>query len=219
MVAQPASGPAGSGDYEVSQGECMSSIAAAHGLTWKAIWNHPANRELKELRKNPNVLLPGDRVFIPEKEIGWYSGQTEKRHEFVRKGVPSKLRLRLMLEGKPRSQEKYTLKVGALEFSGTTDSEGILEQSIPPDATRGILVVGDGQEIFPLSLGHLDPIDELTGVQARLRNLGFGPSEITGEPDSETSEAIIAFQKNYGLDETGTVDDKTRARLQEIHGC
>ena len=80
-------------NYTVKQGDCISSIAQKHGLFWDKVWNHPKNANLQERRKDPNVLSPGDVVFVPDKDEKEESGATEQRHRFKRKGVPEKLRI------------------------------------------------------------------------------------------------------------------------------
>ena len=50
--------------YTVKQGDYLAKIAAQFGFTnLKTIWDDPQNAKLKELRKNPNVLFPGDQLF------------------------------------------------------------------------------------------------------------------------------------------------------------
>lgn len=93
-------------DYIVKQGDCISSIAEKHGLFWEKLWNNPKNAKLKEKRKNPNVLHPGDVVFIPEKEEKQETGSTEQRHRFKRKGEPAMLRLRLTKESGKENNEQ-----------------------------------------------------------------------------------------------------------------
>ena len=81
-------------DHIVRQGEHLSGIAAEYGYTdYRSIWNHPDNAELKRKRRNPNVLHPGDRLFIPDKELRLEPGQTEQRHRFRLKGQGLRLRV------------------------------------------------------------------------------------------------------------------------------
>ena len=55
--------------YTVVQGDYVSRIAAQQGFAgYSKIWNHPNNAELKNLRQNPEVLYPGDVLFIPDRE-------------------------------------------------------------------------------------------------------------------------------------------------------
>ena len=49
---------------KVMQGDSISSLAMQAGLSWETVWHDVKNAELKALRKNPNVLMPGDMVFL-----------------------------------------------------------------------------------------------------------------------------------------------------------
>lgn len=85
-------------EHTVGQDECIASIAKAHGLSPETIWNHPENAALRERRGDPNVLNPGDTVFVPERRERYEDRPTEQRHRFRRRGTPAKLRLQIMTE-------------------------------------------------------------------------------------------------------------------------
>ena len=208
-------------EYKVKQGDCISSIATRHGLFWEKVWNHPKNSRLKEQREDPNILYPGDVVFIPDKEERQESGATEQTHRFKLKGVPSKLCLVLKDEDdKPRANMNYTLEIDGQLFSGTTDGGGKLEHSIPPNAKKGRLIIEEGgSEEYSLDLGSIDPVAEITGVQARLSNLGYYFGPIDGKMNPETIEAIKYFQTEHGLIVNGEADPATRDKLLKEHGC
>lgn len=91
-------------EYIVKQGDCLSSIAHRRGMLWETIWNDPRNAALKRERKDPNIIKAGDRLFIRDKELKNYTKSTEQTHEFVKKGTPVKLHLRLMEEVPPDNQ-------------------------------------------------------------------------------------------------------------------
>ncbi len=207
-------------EYIVQQGDCISSIAVQNGLTWQKIWNHPKNSALKRLRDDPNVLYPGDVVFVPDKENQDVACATEQRHRFIHKGVPAVLRLVLQdYDGKPRSDEPYVLDIDGKVISGKTDGDGKIEQRIPPNARQGTLKVGpEKSEIYALRLGHTDPATELTGVQSRLNNLGYDCGPVDGSLSAETKIALQAFQRKHGLEETGEPDEATQNKLKEVHG-
>lgn len=219
--ASESRGPVGQGDHVVKKGECMGSIAQDHGFFWETLWNDEHNAELKNVRKDPNVIYPGDRVHIPDKDEKQQPGATEQRHRFRLKGTPAKLRLRFLNEGQPRANEKYTLDVDGKSFSGKTNAQGELTHSIPPDARKGKLLLGEDQEEFNLDLGHVDPVEQVSGLQHRLRNLGFpcGEEEGEGVMGPGTEAALKRFQKSSGLQETGKPDPATREKLVEAHGC
>jgi len=212
-------GPLGEGEYEVGQGECISSIAKKTGHYWEKIWNDPANAALKEVRKDPNVLLPKDRVKIPEKEQKYESGETEMRHRFVRRGEPSMLRLQFHGQDGPRANEPYELVVDERVYRGTTDSEGKSEERIPGNAKQTRMYLGRDREEYEIDLGQVDPITELKGVQERLNNLGFHCGTPDGAPGPMTRRALLDFQRKHGAEETGEPDEPTRNELRRVHGC
>jgi hypothetical protein len=216
----PSSGPVVNGDYEVQPGESVDSISFEHGLFWETVWNHPNNQQLKQERKNPNVLLSGDKVFIPDIRTKQEPGATEKRHRFKRKGVPAGLEIVLRdSHGKPRPNVSYILEIDSQLTSGKTDAQGRIKQPIPPNADKGRLTVGGGGgEVYNLRLGNLDPITSITGIQQRLRNLGFYSGAVDGQLNDATIQAIKPFQAKFGFPDTGKLDDPTRDKLQSEHG-
>ncbi|MBN1766856.1 MAG: peptidoglycan-binding protein [Sedimentisphaerales bacterium] len=205
-------------EHTVKQGDCIASIAMKYGFWGKTLWNLSENSELKKIRKDPNILLPGDTVFIPEKEIKEESCETEKKHRFRRKGVPEKLRIVLKVEGEPRADAKCHILIDGRLTEDVTDSEGRLTIAIPPNAQKGKVTLVDGGEEFELDLGGLDPITEITGVQARLANLGFD-LDVTGHMDQKTKDAIKEFQRRHDLTVTDELNDDLRNKLKEVFGA
>lgn len=208
--------------YIVKQGECIDSIAFKHGHFWETLWNLSENTELKQKRKDPSVLFPGDEVFIPDKREKTESGATDQRHRFRKKGVPAYLRLQLLdEEDAPRAEVEYILNVDGSLYQGKTDSEGYIEEvPISPKAQKATLsVVEDGEEIdYEFLLGYVDPIDEVSGQQERLSNLAYYSGPINGVYDEMTIDAVKAFQKKHKLKETGEMDSTTLEKLKQIHG-
>jgi hypothetical protein len=194
-------------DHVVRAGDCIESIAAEFGLDWEKVWGHPRNSALQEQRQDPNVLQPGDVVFVPERELREEPSATDELHHFERDTNVSKLVLVLREFDQPRADEPYTLSVEGKIMSGATDSNGRLEAQIPPQARRARLLVGrpEVQEEYFLELGYIDPIEEKSGIKGRLGNLGF--------------ESLEEFQKKQHLEATGEPDETTLTRLQSEYGC
>ena len=92
-------------DHVVRDGECLASIAYEHGFFWETLWNLPENAKLKELRKEPTVLLAGDVVHIPDLRVQPHDRATGASHRFRRKGVPGHLRLRMTKPDEPETPE------------------------------------------------------------------------------------------------------------------
>lgn len=206
----------------VRQGDCFTSIAYTYGFFWETLWNLAENSDLRNKRKNANVLMPGDEVFIPAPRLKEESRATEATHKFLVQRVASNFRLRLLAEGQPRSGLHYTCTIDGSRrlIGGTTDSDGLLSFSISPDASYGVLRVIDGQiiEEYRLLFGHLNPVADISGVQQRLHNLGYSCDE-TGELDDQTEAAIALFRLEQNLRQSESADNALRDALLNAHGC
>src|SRR6185503_19739164 len=78
--------------YTVKQGDHLMKIAERFGFsTYETIWNRPENAELKNKRDSPNLLLPGDRLFIPDKDDKTVDAATGRLHRFKLKQTKLKL--------------------------------------------------------------------------------------------------------------------------------
>ena len=120
--------------------------------------------------------------------------------------------------GLPRANEPYTLIVNGRSKQGQTDGNGTLTAKIPPDARDGLLLLGDNQEEITIQFGYVDPIEEISGVKGRLRNLGFYHGAIDDELTPDTTVAVAEFQHSVNLSADGELNDETRQALVEAHG-
>jgi peptidoglycan hydrolase-like protein with peptidoglycan-binding domain len=82
----------------------------------------------------------------------------------------------------------------------------------------------DGGPAHTLRIGHLSPMrdtddDGVSGVQARLQNLGYYEGEVDGELGPETQDAIRAFQDDHALDATGEISADLLDALENKHGA
>ncbi len=202
-------------NYTVKQGDCISSIAYEHGFFPDTLWNHAQNKQLKERRKDPNVLMPGDIVFVPDKRVKEVGKPTDEVHKFRVKNTPKRIQIQLKYIDSPLENTAYTLTFDGSEIDGVTDSQGWIKQSLPPNAKKAQISLGDGTT-FDLHLGSLDPIEEMSGIQGRLRTLGFYDGPLSGKLDEDTTSAIKRFQAYGDLDVSGEVDEETKSQLQKL---
>lgn len=209
--------------HTVEEGDCVSSLASDFGLLRETIWNHPQNQALKNLRKDPNILLPGDLVFIPDVSPKELSVPSDEAHVFKTKCQREILRIVIEdEEGNPRAGAKYSLEFGNVVKKGTLGSDGLMSITISAKAKEASLTVGDakdehGIQEYRLFLGHLDPISDLRGVQQRLNNLGFDCGPVDGMMGPLTQAALARFQDYMNIEPTGELDDQTRSALQADH--
>ncbi|MFO0552205.1 MAG: peptidoglycan-binding domain-containing protein [Polyangiaceae bacterium] len=207
----------------VNSTDCVHSIAAFYGHSWKTIWNHPQNEELRKIRETPMCLEAGDKVFIPPIEIRQLELDTARSYRFKRKEVPHRLRLTFEDEQElPRSNLEFELEVGGRVHTGKTDGDGRIDVPIPPDTTAAILrffAVDESTgeryvlERYDLVVGGLDPVGTARGAQARLKSLGLYWGRIDGELGPLSREALALFQQDNRLERTGELDEPTKAAL------
>jgi hypothetical protein len=201
--------------HVVKQGETVPAIARRLGFLADTIWNDAANAALKAKRGNMNVLMAGDELSIPDRRPREESVPTDSPQKFLRKGDKQKFKVVMMLGGKARADEDYVLKIGELMKRGKTDGGGKIEVDIPADAKSGTLTFKDGKESYALALGGLDPVDEVSGVQQRLCNLGFRCPQ-DGRLDESTKQALRKFQAAQKIPVTGEADGATKGKLKSF---
>ena len=134
----------------------------------------------------------------------------------------------------------------AKPFTGKTDGNGQIEVEIPRTAIAGTLKIrvpfplsesagktsppsnggqqGDVPVSWDLQIGAMNSMLEqapdspcISGVQQRLNNLGLNTGPIDGIKGPNTTAAIQAFQKLFGLSESGNADASTQQKLEEVH--
>lgn len=222
--------------YEVQQGDNLTLIALQFGFAdHHAIYDHPKNADFKKRRPDPDILHPGDRIFIPPLTDREETRSSDALHRFVKKTPTKTLRIRVQdADGTALEGVDYTLILEAtgngpnvkgsdrLSLKGQTKDGGLIEREVPVNISKGTLQVGE--VTWNLAIGDLNPHQKTpdlgtSGIQARLRNLGFDPGLIDGKMGPHTEAAILAFQRKHPpLTADGICGPKTTARLVEEHG-
>jgi Putative peptidoglycan binding domain len=208
-------------EYTVKRGDDIMSIAAENGFLWDTIWNHPDNAQLKRLRPDPGILFQGDIVVIPNPTLRSETAPTDQLNKFVKRTVLVQVRLRLLdYKRQARVNVRFVANVDGVVIKGQSDGDGYITLTVQPTAKKLILKVTDGKrtEEYKLPLGYIDPIDELSGVQQRLVNLGYPCAPEEGTLGDLTRISVSAFQKEMNLDVNGELDDTIRQKLKETHG-
>jgi len=205
--------------HTVKPGEWIKQIALQYGFpNWEKVWDHPTNSTLVSLRKDPSLLHPGDKLTIPEPEEAELSAPSDKKHTFV-KAVPKTI-LKIKVQddkGDPIADTPWKMTLGEETFEGTSGGDGLVEQEVPTAMGEGILEIDTHK--FPLRIGHLDPIDEVEGVQKRLHNIGYDCGNIDGVVGCKMAQSLKLFQKDNALKESGKIDQASKDKLKELYGC
>ncbi|MEM7155652.1 MAG: peptidoglycan-binding domain-containing protein [Myxococcota bacterium] len=204
--------------HTVGAAECLASIAAQHGFTHAWLWGHRSNGALRNARRSPFVLAPGDVVQIPALRLGLVDVDADAQHTFRRKSALATIRLRLQSRGKPLVDCPYTLECGPQVLRGRTNIRGAVEIEVPPNVPPGLLRVGEGDTLrtYRVIPRALDPMTEDSGVRSRLSNLGYSED---GRPldDAAATTALRRFQQDHRLPINGLDDAETKAALFDAH--
>lgn len=171
--------------YRAKQDESLYSIAHKVGHSADKIWQHSANKNLRDRRGKPNILLPGDWIYIPPIERYSEIVATDSKHSFrCKKTHLNTLKIRIVPfrsavhsaspeDGDPIA---YSLWIGKKQVTGSARPGDIIEvQNIPANIKSAALTML-GRTI-KLKIGQLDPIDEPSGIDQRLHSLGYGYGE------------------------------------------
>jgi N-acetylmuramoyl-L-alanine amidase len=211
--------------YTVTQGDCLANIAKSFGfLDYRRIYDHPKNAEFRRKRPNPNLIFPGDRLYIPDRDDTTLTCETGRSHRFRASNAGVFLRVALKdATGTPYANKQYTVLVGSELRNGRTDGEGRVIEPIAPDTSEARLTLWLGENpsagffAWTLRLGNLDPAETITGAQARLNNLGFPCGKVDGIIGPKTRGALRRFQKAAKLTQSAALDAATIARLKSLH--
>jgi hypothetical protein len=213
-------------EVTVSRGDCISSLSKQNGfLSIDTIYGHASNAKLKGDRPNPNVLAQDDKVVIPDKAEKEESGSTDARLRLKLKSLKTTLGLQLQDDsGSVPSISKCKLTIDKKTlFEGALPADGKLEVAIEADSKEGELALtlstADGVDplLIKLELGALEHESTLSGVQARLENLGYDCGGISGTEDDKTKVAVAAFKRKNGLAKDNKIDAATRTQLRKSH--
>ncbi len=211
--------------HVVAPGQTAEGIIWSYTLDdYKAVWMNGDNAKLRDARPDPNLLMPGDTIVIPEPKPKTYSLATGKNHRIVLKVPKKELRLRILLhKDEPLAGAGYRLSVDGEKNprQGTTDGDGLLKEVVRCDRAGALLEI-DGRK-FRLRFSYLCPFpaapeESVAGVSSRLACLGYEAGGAS-RPSPALQGALSLYQRDAEIDHTGELDSATRDQLAEDFGC
>ncbi len=212
--------------HKVVQGECLISIAQKFGLAnWQTIYDASENSAFKTLRKNPNMICPGDELFIPILTGTKQKADLNKKTTFVLKKAKGYFSICLIdRKSNPLPDVPYELSFYKSENNKTaepilkienskSDSDGYVEHKLPkgakfaqleyaPYASRPSLKIKMG-----LKVGELDDLSTDLGMRSRLNQFGYYSGE--GKMDDKSRDLfqaqLASFKEKYSLSDNASV--------------
>lgn len=206
--------------YVVKQGDYLTKLAHRMGFDADTIWNDPKNADLKKTRPNPDILCPGDVLFVPAPDPTKLDVSIGGSNKYSAEVPTITVALTVAQDGSALSGADYFVEGLAQETKGTTDGDGTVKFDAPV-TVREVAIVFPKQNLrYPVHIGDLDPIEEDSGVRMRLLHLGhygwFPPPGFLTDDDA-FADALRDFQSANNIDATGVLDDATRSALGDKH--
>jgi hypothetical protein len=217
--------------YVIRAGDYLTAIAYARGIKPDDLWQDPANADLRNLRGNPEMLAPGDVLYVPAVERTWLPVTVGSTNPFV--ANPPKVEIHVILndaDGQPYAGKTVHLDPQVTDDDPATDGDGLLKVLVPVTLKVLTATVVDDDVSFRINIGNLDPHDVQSGTLARLRQLGYVGDEgrllamdrpyLDGLDAGDTSliRAVAAFQDENGSDVTGELDDDLCDKIRDGYG-
>ncbi|NMR27387.1 LysM peptidoglycan-binding domain-containing protein [Pseudoalteromonas sp. NEC-BIFX-2020_015] len=214
--------------HTVAQGETLLRIARQYGYkTSTALYNHSSNAEFRALRPDPNLIYPGDKITIPSKKEKFMPLRTSSVNTFVVQNEKEYFRLQIIHEdGDDITGKRIVLNIGSQTIDTVLPSDGLIEVELNENDTLTAQVdlylkedQSSPSESFTAQVGHLDPIDTLSGVQARCNSLGFDCGKVDGINGPKTKAGVKEFQQAQQLQVDGIAGPVTKSRLVYVYGA
>jgi N-acetylmuramoyl-L-alanine amidase len=218
--------------YVIRQGDTLSGLAYRFGFDARTVWDHAKNADLRKRRGDPNILWPTDVLYIPTKRPQFKTVITGAVNTYVCQAPPT-MTLRIKFLGAKFASQPCTVAELDQPTGLATDSAGVLAFAVPVTLEVATITVTALAFTCTCRIGHLDPIDTLSGISQRLQNLGLIHDSL---PPSAASLGIVrgalrtfdasgaAGQDDtaspyQGLSDEGVLDQATSKRLLGAHGC
>ncbi len=214
--------------HTVQQGENLFSIAQKYKIAdWRSIYTHPYNSEFARLRPDPDVIMPGDKIKIPDIKPKAAKVCTGQIHVFVVKRNVQQLKVRLLDDNQqPLRNVRAQFLVAGARKELIVDGSGICEVDIEDPATAEVAMdifldseAPEPSHRYTLALSSLDPIDCISGVQARLNGLGYPCGAVDNLYGDMTKAGIQSFEATNAMPLTGKITDALREKIQQQYGC
>lgn len=207
--------------HVVRPGDYLTALAAQRGVSPDEIWHDPAHDELRAQRDDMDCLHPGDVLQLPERQPRAMSLTTGGQNRF--RAVVPKVAVHLTLrDARGNALENAAFRVPELDDEERqTDGRGVASIDVPTHL-GSLRLEFDGGQSVTVTLGHMDPISEPSGVDKRLAHLGYFVGDGVGNDEEERlyqrRMALLDFQRDQGLSPTGELDDETRDAIRRAHG-
>jgi N-acetylmuramoyl-L-alanine amidase len=227
----------------------LAKLAYRFGFDATTVWNDPKNADLRKVRPDPNILWPTDIVYVPDrtdKTPDYKSLVTGTTNSFV-SDAPT-ITVTLAFSGAQFASQPCTISELEQITTLATGADGLLTFQAPVTLETATITFPGIPFTCEYWIGHLDPLNTLSGAYKRLQNLGLiddgldldatnlglvrgairalkasvgGATDADApprDPAASSTPGTTPFPDD-GLHDDGTLDDATSSLLLAAHGC
>ncbi len=192
--------------YVIKQGDFLAQLAYKFGFDADAVWNDPKNADLRQLRSDPNILLPADVLYIPDqvdKKPDKHDLTTGSSNDFVSDAPTVPMTIRFKDDA--LASQGYAVTELPQLTGLTTTGDGTATFSIPVTLQSFTIEFAASGAAYAFDTAHLDPVNTRSGVVQRLQNLGYIDPLAAVDTVSieELRAAVLAFKATAGGDGSG----------------
>jgi hypothetical protein len=173
--------------YVIKQGDFLAKLAYRFGFDAATVWMGDENSDLRALRCNPNILLPGDVLYIPDppdpEPISLKVGQS---NDFL-SDAPT-IQVVVQFKGTDADPSMFSSQPFAIDelpdLTGLqTDENGVATiDGVPVTLSSITLTFSNTGVAQSILVADMDPINTLPGIFKRLQHLGFISQNTTADP-------------------------------------
>jgi hypothetical protein len=169
--------------YVIRRRDTVRKVAYKLGFDADPVWNDPSNDDLRALRPNPDLLLAGDVLYVPDAAdrpqppVNPVAAGTTTT--FVAPDPPTVTVSHQFFGLDSSTYDSKTFTVQELDNLGElqTTKDGLATFQVPVTLDTATIVFSDTGESWALQVGDLDPINTVSGIFQRLQNLGYISSD------------------------------------------
>ncbi len=207
--------------YVVKQGEFLAKIAHLRGFDAQEVWDHPKNAALKQQRKQPALMCPGDILWMPRTGREPHQLLLQSNNKFRAQLPVVRIQHEFSVDGEPLADLEYRVYGMGEVFEDVSDEQGKIDVDVPIHVPS-VKVVFETGMVYRLQVGHSDPANSETGAMQRLKQLGYMSDWDHGSVEATERSYALAlegFQRQHDLKPTGVLDEATIATLEKEFGC
>ncbi|MGA3124580.1 MAG: hypothetical protein ABSF69_27815 [Polyangiaceae bacterium] len=193
--------------YVVRKNDYLAKIAYKLGFDPDSVWNDASNDDLRKLRPDPNQLLAGDLLHIPDPGDNpppVHTLNIGTSNTFVSPDPPTVTVNQTFEDGDADTytRKAYTITELPEQTGLSTGDDGTATFTVPVSLDQVTLVFTDSGESWVIVVGGIDPVDSTSGMFKRLQNLHY-----------------IAVDESYDLDNQSNNIELLRQGLRRLQAA